>query len=364
MSNIGEHVQVSVFGESHGEAVGMVLTGIPAGETVNIPMLEAFMKRRAPGQFPWSTPRKEEDIPIFLSGMTDGKTNGFPICAIIQNTGAHPQDYDTLQYTPRPGHADYTAALRYAGKADMRGGGHFSGRLTASLCIAGGICLQILQRKGVAIGAHAMQIGTVQDVPYTPTNLQTEELYKAAEKNFPTNSEEVAKNMIAEIEAVQKNENSIGGIVECGVIGMPAGIGGPLFEGLEGKLAKALFGIPAVKGVSFGAGFQVANMLGSENNDAYHMQNGKIQPATNHSGGMLGGITTGMPLLINIAVKPTPSIKKPQKTVHTATLHETEILIEGRHDPCIVPRAVPVVEAVTALVLLDCLYQQKGEAAL
>lgn len=361
MANIGEHIQISVFGESHGGAIGVVLTGIPAGETVNVPMLEQFMKRRAPGNFPWATSRAEADVPVFLSGITDGKTNGYPICAIIENKDANPQAYNALQHTPRPGHADFAATLRYAGKADMRGGGHFSGRMTAPLCIAGGICLQILQRKGVQIGAHAIQIGTVTDVPYTTIDLQEEELYTAGMKDFPANSDEVAANMIAEIEAVRNNKDSVGGMVECGVIGMPAGIGDPLFEGLEGKLAKALFGIPAVKGVSFGAGFDVVAMTGSENNDNYHIKNGRIQPETNNSGGILGGISTGMPLLMKVAVKPTPSIEKQQKTVNTATMQETDIAIQGRHDPCIVPRAVPVVEAVTAIVLLDCLYQQKGE---
>lgn len=364
MSNIGERVQISVFGESHGEAIGVVLTGIPAGEAIDIPKLEHFMKRRAPGDFAWNSPRSEPDIPVFLSGMTDGKTNGFPICVIIKNKNANPQAYNALKHTPRPGHADFAAALRYAGKADMRGGGHFSGRMTAPLCMAGGICLQILQRKGIQIGAHAMQVGTVTDVPYTTVDLQEEELYKAGTKDFPANSDEVAENMIAEIAVVQKEQDSLGGMVECGVIGMPAGIGGPLFEGLEGKLAKAFFGIPAVKGVSFGAGFDVVSMTGSENNDNYHIKNGKMQPETNHSGGILGGMSTGMPLLMKVAIKPAPSIGKQQKTVNTSTMQETEISVQGRHDPCIVPRAVPTVEAVTALVLLDCLYQQKGEEPL
>ena len=363
MSNFGRKVKISLFGESHGEVVGMVLEGIPAGESVQKQMLEAFLQRRAPGRFEWSTPRKEEDIPVFLSGITNGKTNGFPICATIKNTNNNSKDYEEIKNTPRPGHADYTANLRYGGKADMRGGGFFSGRLTAPLCIAGGICLQLLEREGVQVGAHALQIGKVKGVSYLENEmLSVEDLRMVKTADFPASNKETGNEMKEEIKKTQAEGDSVGGVIECAVLGMPAGIGGPYFEGMEGALSNALFAIPGVKGVSFGAGFGVAEMKGSENNDAFVLEGGKAQMQTNNSGGILGGITTGAPLIINVAVKPTPSIAKAQQTVNLVTMKQAEIQIKGRHDPCIIPRAVPVVEAVVGMVLLDLLLlQNEGE---
>ena len=357
-SSFGQKLKITVFGQSHSDAIGVTIEGLPAGEIIDPARLQAFMARRAPGQGAYSTPRKEADAPEFLSGVLsqDGNlvTCGAPLCAIIRNTNTRSGDYAELKDKPRPGHADYTAEVRYNGYQDVRGGGHFSGRLTAPLCIAGGICKQILERRGITVSAHIYSIGSVQDTPYDPL-MDSPDTLRQTETGFPVLSTEAGEAMLALIEECRKDGDSIGGIIECAAIGLPAGIGSPMFDGVENRLAYALFGIPAVKGVEFGDGFGVATLRGSQNNDPYYMDGDKIKTRTNHAGGILGGITNGMPLLLRAAVKPTPSIFGAQNTVSLSGGCDTTLTIHGRHDPCILPRAVPVVEAVTATVLLDML---------
>jgi len=314
----------SIFGESHGPAIGVTIDGLPAGEAIDFDTLQAFLARRAPGNAPHTTPRKEADIPEFLSGIKSGKTTGAPLTAIIRNTNTRSADYAALTDTPRPGHADYTAHVKYGGQADMSGGGHFSGRLTAPLCIAGGICLQILARRGITIEARIASIGGV------------------------SGSE---AEMLAEIDRAKGDHDSVGGIIECTATGLPAGLGDPIFDGMENRIASLVFGIPGVKGIEFGAGFEAAAMRGSKHNDPFYWDSGTVKTRTNHHGGVLGGITTGMPLTFRTAIKPTPSIAHPQETVNLRTKQPATIEIQGRHDPCIVPRAVPCVEAAAAIAV-------------
>ena len=349
--SIGDKLKITLFGQSHGPAIGCVIDGFPAGKRINWDAVSAFMARRAPGQNAWSTPRKEADAPEILSGLNaDGLTCGAPIAAVIRNTNQHSGDYPDLLNVSRPGHADYTAGIKYGAAWDYRGGGQFSGRLTAPLCFAGALCLQYLAERNVRIAAHIARIGNVLDeVPDTVHPKLP--LYEAG--SFPVTDAEKGKAMQAEIETARQAGDSVDGAVRCIVAGFPAGIGGPYFGGLEGKLSYALFGIPAVKGILFGD----TQPHGSENNDAFCMQNDAVSALTNHCGGILGGISNGMPLHFTVSFKPTPSISKPQQTVDLRAMQETELTLRGRHDPCVVPRAVPVVEAVTSLVLTDLLLQ-------
>lgn len=353
-SMFGNNIRISVFGQSHSEGIGVVVDGLPAGEPVDLDRLAAFLARRAPGQGAYATARKEADIPEILCGLVDSRTCGAPLAAIIRNTNTRSSDYDKLKDIPRPSHADYAANLRYGGFQDVRGGGHFSGRLTAPLCVAGGICKQILERKGIFVGAHIYSVGSVSDTPYNPMTLTPADL-AASDKPFPVLDPAAKEEMCSLIAECKKAGDSIGGIVECGVVGFPAGIGDPMFDGIENRLAAALFGIPAVKGLEFGEGFAAARMRGSENNDPYRIVDGRVVTASNHAGGITGGISTGMPILFRAAVKPTPSIAAVQDSVSLSAMENTSLQIVGRHDPCIVPRAVPVFEAVTATVLLDLL---------
>lgn len=355
-SEFGRILRVSVFGQSHGRAVGVVVDGLPAGEAVDLEELQRFLNRRRPGGSPLSTARRETDIPEILSGLEDGKTCGAPLCAVIPNADQHSKDYGELADKPRPGHADYTAWAKWGGHADMRGGGHFSGRLTAPLCVAGGIARQLLARRGIFVGAHLDAVAGVPDRPFPlyPTKALFDEL---AAKPFPVLDDGAGERMRSAILAAKQDLDSVGGVVECAAVGLPAGLGDPMFGGVENRLAAALFGIPAVKGVEFGEGFRAAALRGSENNDAFLVDEGRIRAGTNRAGGVLGGITTGMPLVLRAAVKPTPSIGRPQKTVSLSRLEEADLTIHGRHDPCIAHRAVPVVEAVTAAVLLDMLLE-------
>ncbi|WP_443663914.1 chorismate synthase [Dysosmobacter sp.] len=355
-SEFGHLLKISVFGQSHGKAIGVVVDGLPAGEAIDLDELQAFLDRRKPGKNRLSTARKESDAPTFLSGLENGKTCGAPLCAVIENGDQHSGDYAGLTDTPRPGHADYTAAVKWGGQADMRGGGHFSGRLTAPLCIAGGIAKQILARRGIHVGAHLSEVAGIADDPF-PLHPTAELFEKLAAKDFPVLDDGAGERMQQAILAAREELDSVGGIVECAAIGLPAGLGDPMFDGVENRLAAALFGIPAVKGVEFGAGFAAARSRGSENNDAFSVQNGAVVTDTNHAGGILGGITNGMPILLRTAMKPTPSIARAQKTVRLSQMEEIPLEIRGRHDPCIAHRAVPVVEAVTAAVLLDLLLE-------
>ncbi len=350
---LGNKLRLSVFGQSHAPAVGMTVEGLPAGEPVDLEELQRFLNRRAPGGNALSTARREEDKPRFLSGLLDDRTCGAPITAVIENHDVRSKDYEALTDVPRPGHADYTAQVKYGGSQDQRGGGAFSGRMTAPLCVAGGLCLQLLKRREISIHAHIRSIGAVEDRPFDPMGEEEQALQLLQQAEFPTLSREAGAEMGRRILQAKEEGDSLGGVVECLVTGLPAGLGGPLFDGLEGKLAAALFAIPAVKGVDFGAGFDAASMRGSEHNDPFDVCHGQIVTTSNHAGGILGGISNGMPLVFRAAFKPTPSIAKEQQSVSLSRMERTTVSVPGRHDPCVVPRAVPVVEAVAALVLLD-----------
>ena len=348
-STYGEHLKLSIFGQSHGNAIGMVLDGIPAGLPVDLELLQQFLNRRAPGRADWATSRKEGDVPEFLSGLFEGFTCGAPIAATIPNTNSRSSDYRNLLTQPRPGHADFTADTKYGGYQDYRGGGHFSGRLTAPLCIAGGLCKQWLEAMGIRIGAHILAIGEQGDHYFDPLDPELD----AVGNLFPVldvESGEAMQELIAQAKAAG---DSVGGIIECAVTGLPAGLGEPMFGGVESKLAHILYGIPAVKGVEFGIGFDCACVPGSQSNDPFMLVDGKVVTATNNCGGILGGITTGMPVIFTTAFKATPSISCPQDTLNLATGEVSELIIQGRHDPCIVPRAVPVVEAAAAIAIYD-----------
>ena len=355
-SEFGNLLKVSVFGQSHGKAIGVVVDGLPAGEAIDLEELDRFLDRRRTGKNRLSTARKESDVPVFLSGLENGVTCGAPLCAVIENSDQHSSDYRELRDKPRPGHADYTAYVKWKGQADMRGGGHFSGRLTAPLCVAGGIAKQILARRGVYVGAHLWSVGTERDTPF-PLRPTRELFESVAAKPFPVLDDQAGERMQALILEARQNLDSVGGVIECAATGIPAGLGDPMFGGVENRLASALFGIPAVKGVEFGDGFAAARAHGSENNDPFIMEGGRVAAETNHAGGILGGITSGMPIVLRTAMKPTPSIARPQRTVSLSAGADTELVIHGRHDPCIAHRAVPVVEAVTAAVLLDLLLE-------
>ncbi len=356
-SSFGNTIKTTVFGQSHGVAIGVLIENLPVGEVVDMDELNAFLSRRKPGKNALSTARKEEDEPIFLSGFENGKIIDSPLCAIIYNKDTRSKDYTQLLKLPRPGHADYTAYVKWAGKADMRGGGHFSGRLTAPLCIAGGIAKQILARKGIYVGAHLLNVAGIRDdeFPMLPSNKL---FVDVANKAFPVINDDAGEAMQKAILDAKKDGDSVGGIIQCSVIGLPVGLGAPMFDGVENCLAKALFAIPAVKGLEFGQGFNVANLRGYDNNDPFELDDGNnIKTFTNNCGGILGGITNGMPVQFNLAVKPTPSIAKAQQTVNLENNKVENLEITGRHDPCIAPRAVPVVEAVTALVILDLILE-------
>lgn len=354
-SQIGKHFKVTVFGESHGPAIGMVMDNPPAGLKIDFDYISAQNKRRAPGNDKTATPRKEADEPEFLSGVKNGVTTGAPIAVSIRNTNTKSGDYDGLLNTPRPSHADYAAFVHYNGNNDISGGGHFSGRLTAPIVTAGSILRLYLKEKDIEIGGHILKIGAAEDTPFDPINIQAEALISLSKSNFSLINPEAEEKMRAEVEAAKADGDSIGGIVEIAVTGLPAGIGGPMFEGVENEIAKAVFGIPAVKGIEFGAGFNFAEMRGSKANDQMYYDGGKVLCATNNNGGITGGLTNSMPIVFRVVIKPTPSIAKPQQTVDLKTGATTELTVHGRHDPCIVPRALPAIEAVTAIAIANLL---------
>lgn len=353
-SMFGETVRLSLFGQSHGEMIGCVLDGLPAGEAVDEEALRAFLRRRAPGGA-YATPRKEADIPRVVAGLYDGKTCGAPLCVLIENTDTRSRDYEALRDLPRPGHADFPAQVRHRGFQDVRGGGHFSARVTAALCAAGGIILQILARKGIAVGAHLLRVGDVLDDALDPLNPSVEDLRKA-QSGFPTISQTAEARMKALIDEVRGDKDSVGGVVECAVLGLPVGLGEPMFGGIENTVAQAVFAIPAVKGIEFGEGFTAAAMRGSQHNDAYRWQDGEPKPQSNHAGGILGGLTDGAPVIFRAAFKPTPSIALPQQTVSLSGKRDAVLEISGRHDPCVAVRAVPVVEAAAALAVAQFVF--------
>lgn len=327
----------------------MTLDGIPAGLPVDENALQAFLNRRAPGQNAWSTPRREEDRPEFLAGLLDGFTCGAPIAALIRNKNTRSGDYENLKDCPRPGHADFTAQIKYGGFQDAAGGGHFSGRLTAPLCIAGGLCKQWLEEMGIHVNARIYAISGILDDPLDSLDPQV----RLIGADFPVVNAAAGEAMQQAIAAARSDADSVGGVVECFITGLSAGLGEPMFGGLESKIAQIVYGIPAVKGVEFGAGFAAAALRGSENNDDFTVYDGKIRTVTNHCGGILGGISNGMPLIFRAAFKPTPSISRTQGSISLSAGKETPLKIQGRHDPCIVPRAVPVVEAAAAIAVYD-----------
>lgn len=355
-STYGEKLKLSIFGQSHGPAIGMVLDGIPAGLPVDEEKLRVFLSRRAPGQDDYTTPRKEADYPEFLGGIVNGYTCGAPIAATIANKNTRSGDYSELKDCPRPGHADYTAQVKYGGFQDVAGGGHFSGRITAPLCIAGGLCKQWLEQMGIRIAAHIVAIGGVTDenvyLDWVNPDLDS------IQQDFPVINPESGRKMRQVIAEAKAAGDSVGGLIECVTTGLPAGIGDPIFGGMESRIAQIVYGIPAIKGLSFGSGFAGAYMRGSENNDSFAIQNGGVTTLTNHAGGILGGITNGMPLVFEVAVKPTPSISRPQQSISLSRMENTVLKIKGRHDPCIVPRAVPVVEAAAAIAIFDATLSQ------
>lgn len=353
-ANWGNNIELSLFGESHGEAIGIVIGNLPAGIRLNLEQIRWYMKRRAPGQNKMSTPRQEKDEVHIVSGLQDGITTGAPLCAMIYNSNSHSKDYSELKVNMRPGHSDYPAYVKYHGYNDVRGGGHFSGRLTAPLVFAGSIARQILLEKGIVIGAHIKSIHHIQEQSF-PVNIDENLLTELSAKMYPTLDEEAFLKMQEEIEKARMLQDSVGGVIECAIINVPAGIGNPFFDSVEAHLSPLLFSIPAVKSVSFGSGETITQMYGHEANDAYYYQGDQVKTKTNHNGGITGGITNGMPIVFQVGIKPTPSISQIQDTINVQTKTNTKIEVKGRHDPCIVPRAVVVVESMAALAILDML---------
>lgn len=349
----GSKIKLSIFGESHGNAIGITIDGLPAGFSIDMDKIMMEMSRRAPGKSSLSTPRKESDIPEILSGYFEGKTTGTPLCAIIRNSNTKSKDYSKLKDVMRPGHADYTGAVRYKGFNDYRGGGHFSGRITAPLVFAGAICKQILEVKGIIVSAHINSIGKIKDCSFLESDISDELLNSFKEKELPLINTKLEDEMRQEILSTRSSGDSIGGTIECAILGVSPGIGDPFFDSVESTLAHLMFSVPAVKGIEFGKGFDISKMRGSEANDEYYLENGNIKTKTNNNGGILGGITNGMPIIFNVAIKPTASIFKEQKAVNIITMEETTLCIEGRHDPCIVQRALPVIEAVAAIGITE-----------
>ena len=352
-SVIGDKIKLSIFGESHGEAIGCVIDGLPAGIKIDMNAVYKDMQRRAPGKDKTATPRLEKDIPHILSGMLDNVTTGAPLAMVIENTNTKSGDYSNSMTVPRPGHSDYPAYVKYGGNNDIRGGGHFSGRLTAPLVFAGSVAKQILSQMGVTIGAHIKQIGSVCDAVSDLNKTDKSLLDTLSSSTFSLIDETKEQAMRDEIEKARLSLDSVGGIIECFAVGLPVGLGGNMFDTVEGKLASILFGVPAVKGVEFGIGFGFADKRASEVNDQYEIKNGRVATLSNNNGGVLGGMTDGAPLSVSVAIKPTPSIAKKQKSVNLLTMENAELEIHGRHDPCIVVRAVPVIECAVALGLLD-----------
>ena len=346
-------ISISIFGESHGPAIGVVIDNLPSGEYINSEEIQRFMARRAPKKDGTTTSRSEKDMPQIISGVLNERTTGTPLCAFIQNTDTHSGDYSNISKLARPGHADYTGTLRYKGFNDVRGGGHFSGRLTAPLCFAGAVCGQILERRGIYVGAHIASIHHIKDSKFDSINVSRKDILNVRNKAFPVINDRKGKLMFEDIQKARLGMESLGGVIECAAVNVPAGIGSPIFDGLENSIAQLIFGIPAVKGLEFGAGFTAAKMVGSQNNDDFYVDDrGHVKTKTNNHGGILGGISSGMPITLNVALKPTPSIAQPQNTVDYSNLSNEVLEIKGRHDPCIVPRAVPCVEAAVNIALI------------
>lgn len=349
------NISVSVFGESHGTAIGAVIQGLPGGIKLDFEEILSYMARRAPKKDGTSTMRSEADFPNIVSGLTDGVTTGTPLCAVIKNNDQHSADYKSVSHLARPGHADYTGYIRYNGSCDLRGGGHFSGRITAPLVFAGAVADQILRQKGITTGAHIQAINGICDEKFDPVNVTAKQLLEIRSRYLPLINTSAESKMRDAITAAFNSQNSVGGIIECCTVGLPVGIGSPMFDGLENRISQLVFGVPAVKGIEFGIGFEATKLTGKENNDEFCIQNGEIRTRTNNHGGILGGISSGMPIIFRVAVKPTPSISQPQNTVDYTEMSEEVLSIKGRHDPCIVPRAVPCIESAANIALLSFL---------
>lgn len=355
----GNNIQLYIEGESHGEKLEMLLKGFPKGVFVDEEFLHSFMQRRAPGQNEWSTSRKEPDIPVFLQGISDNFTTGEDIKAVIYNTNQHSSDYSDIGRIPRPSHADYAAVMKYGKDTDLRGGGHYSGRLTSLICCAGALALMYLKEKSIDVFAHIYSVGNITDSPFDLANTGSKEKEILSKTTFPVLDEHSGMLMKKLIASAKEKCDSVGGIIECCVTGLPAGLGEHMFASAEARISGMLFAIPAVKAVEFGNGFDCTRLFGSENNDPFYYKDGQVRTETNNSGGILGGMTNGMPLIFKTGIKPTPSIGIEQKTVDLETKENIKYTIKGRHDPCIVPRAVPVVEAAAAIAVLDMLLDEE-----
>ncbi len=354
MSNtFGQTLKVTIFGESHGTAIGCVIDGLPAGIAIDWEEIKKEMARRAPGSSAMATPRKEKDAFEILSGFFNGHTTGTSLAMEIRNSNQHSSDYDILRDTMRPGHADYTGRVKYKGFQDYRGGGHFSGRITAPLTFAGAIARQVLAAKGIHIGAHAENVAGIKDRRFNPMGESAEAFAALAKQKLPVLDKEAGKKMEEAILSAKAEEDSVGGVVECMITGLPVGLGDPFFDSLESELSHMMFSIPAVKGIEFGDGFALSEMRGSAANDPMTYVDGKVTITENHNGGILGGISNGNPVIFRLAIKPTASIGKEQRTVNVTEEKDTLLTIGGRHDPCIIPRAIPVIETAAALVVLD-----------
>ncbi len=353
------NIDIHIFGGSHDETIGVTLSGLPKGESVDMDALSAFLARRAPGATPFGTMRREADTPVFLSGITEGVTDGQTLNAVIHNTNQRSGDYPAIPRIPRPSHADFAAIQKYGDRVDLRGGGHFSGRLTAPLAVAGGIALQILARRGIQIGAHLFSVGSVKDTPFDPVHVSAADFAAVWRNPIPTRSQKVGEDIAALLQEVRAAGDSVGGTIECAAIGLSPGLGEHMFWGMENRLSHLLFGVPGVKGVEFGDGFALSAMNGSVANDPFYTDGKQVFTKTNRSGGIQGGMTNGMPLVFRCVMKPTPSIAQSQDSVDLVTMENTTITVGGRHDPCIALRAVPVLEAVAALAILDALLDKE-----
>lgn len=361
MTEYGKNIRLSIYGGSHSEEIGIVVQNLPAGIPIDEDALQKFMERRAPGRNKYSTARREPDVPVILSGVTDGMTDGTEFRAVIRNTNQRSGDYGKLADVPRPSHADFAARIKFRDHgetADLRGGGHYSARLTAPLCILGGILKAELERRGIFVGAHIYSIAGIPDTPFDPVNVGRADFDAVLSREFPVLDETAGETMKEAIEAVRMDEDSVGGVVECAVTGLPVGLGEHIFGGMENRISQIIFGVPAVKGIEFGLGFGCASLRGSEHNDPFVTDGVRVTTKTNNSGGIQGGMTNGMPLLFRTALKPTPSIAKEQDSVNLRTMENVKLSVTGRHDPCIVPRAVPVIEAAAAIAVFDTLLDE------
>ncbi len=360
MSGIyGMNIKMAIYGESHGASIGLVIDGVPPGLQLDLEQIEKEMARRAPGKNQLSTQRKESDSFAIQSGFFEGYTTGTPLCVVIKNSDQHSKDYSILKDKMRPGHADYAGFVRYQGFNDYRGGGHFSGRLTAPLVFMGAVAKQALAQAGILVGAHILQIADIKEENFNPLGIEDKKIAELAGKDFAVMDDSIGEKMQAKILEAKAELNSVGGVIEAMVTNVPAGLGAPYFDSVESRLSHALFSVPAVKGVEFGDGFGISAMTGAEANDQLHYEDGKVVAETNHNGGITGGITNGMPVIFRVAIKPTPSISREQKTISLQEKCDTTLTIVGRHDPCIVQRAVPVIEAVTAWTMWDLLLEAK-----